>query len=453
MAQAVIMPKPGQTMEEAAIVKWHKKEGDAVKKGEVLFEIETDKAVLEAESFFDGTLLKVLVKEGVTVPVATVVAYIGAAGEAVPDTPPPAPAPVATAAPAATAPAPKAEPAPAAKPALAPVAAPAMPTPAPAAPAAPAAPGKLKISPRAKAFARAAAIEPSRIRGTGPEGRIVEKDVRAHMAANGYENLRVSPTAKRLAIEEGVDILTVRGTGLGGRIMVGDVQRSLAERPRPMSRMRQTIAKRLTQSFMSIPHFYVTVSVDMTNLLAYRKTLKDQNIDYSVTDFILEAVILSLVEFPVVNSITDGQTTRWNSRVDLGMAVGLEEGLVVPVIRGSEDLSMKELHAAVADLAAKARAGKLLPDEMSGSTFTVSNLGMANVESFNAIINPGESAILAVASTLPTVVAVNGQPVVRSIMKMTLSADHRIVDGMKGAQFINTIRAKLEDVELWKSLT
>ncbi len=449
MAQTVIMPKPGQTMEEAAIVKWHKKEGDAVKKGDVLFEIETDKAVLESESFYDGTLLKILVREGQTVPVSTVVAYIGTPGEALPAAPPPPTTP--SAAPVAEAP--KAAPSPAR---TAEAAAPAKAEPAPIAPTpppAPAAAGRLVISPRAKALAQSSAIDPSRIQGSGPDGRIVEKDVQAHLETHGYAALRITPTAKRLALEQRVDILTVRGTGTSGRISVADVERTLAERPRPLSRMRQTIAKRLTQSFTTIPHFYVTVSADMTDLLAYRKELKDRKLDYTVTDFILEAVILSLIEFPAVNSIYEGATTRWNSRVQLGMAVGLEDGLVVPVIRNAEELSLKELHAAAADLAGKARSGKLLPDEMMGGTFTVSNMGMLNVENSHAIINPGEAAILAVSSTISTVVPADGKPAVRAIMKMTLSVDHRIVDGMKAAQFINAIRAKLEDVELWKSLT
>ena len=455
MAQTVIMPKPGQTMEEAAIVKWHKKEGDAVKKGDVLFEIETDKAVLESESFYDGTLLKILVREGQTVPVNAVVAYIGTPGEALPAAPPP---PAATPAAALVAETPKAAPAPVktAGPVAAPTGAPAATAaaPAPVAPPPPAAAaGRLFISPRAKALAKASAIDPARIKGSGPDGRIVEKDVKSYLDAHGYAALRITPTAKRLALEQGVDILTVRGTGVGGRISVADVERALAERPRPLSRMRQTIAKRLTQSFTTVPHFYVTVSADMTNLLAYRKELKDRQIEYTVTDFILEAVILSLTEFPVVNSVYEGASIRWNSRVQLGMAVGLEDGLVVPVISNADDLGMKELHDAAADLAGRARSGKLLPDEMVGSTFTVSNMGMLNVENFHAIINPGEAAILAVSSTVPTVVPVDGKPAVRAIMKMTLSVDHRIVDGMKAAQFVNAIKAKLEDVELWKSLT
>lgn len=309
------------------------------------------------------------------------------------------------------------------------------------------------ISPRAKALAKAKVIDPSPITGSGPNGRITEKDVVAYLEAKGYDQLRISPAAKRLASKEKIDILTIRATGQGNRIMRGDVDRVIAERPQRLSKMRQVIASRLTQSFTTTPHFYVTVAVDMTDLLLYRQELKDQDKAYSVTDFILESVILSLEEFPIVNSVTDGKTARWYGSIDLGMAVGLDEGLVVPAIRNAADLSMDELHDTAKGLARKAHEGKLTPDEMVGTTFTVSNMGMLNVENFHAIINPGEGAILAVASTVEKVVAREGKMVIRSIMNITLSCDHRIVDGTVGAAFVNAIKTKLEDLELWKSLT
>jgi len=217
--------------------------------------------------------------------------------------------------------------------------------------------------------------------------------------------------------------------------------------------MRQVIARRLTESFSGTPHFYVTVSVDMTDLMAYRKELKAQGVSYTVTDFILEAVVLSLQEHPTVNSVCDGTTIRWYGSVDLGVAVSVENGLVVPAIANADDLGMEELRDRARDLTTRAREGKLLPDEMTGSTFTVSNMGMLDVENFHAIINPGEAAILAVSSTRDSVVAREGRMEIRSIMKMTLSTDHRIVDGAMGAAFANSIRQKLEDMDLWKSLT
>jgi pyruvate dehydrogenase E2 component (dihydrolipoamide acetyltransferase) len=465
MAQPILMPKLGQTVEEASIVKWHAKEGDAVKKGDVLFEIETDKAVLEAESFYDGILLKVIVPEDVMVPVSSVVAYVGEKGEKVPDAaaaaaPPPAPVapakaePVAKpepeAAPVAPGPGPSAAPAVALPPPVAP-AAPAVK--APARPAAPVAAQRLFMSPRAKALVRKCVIDPAGITGTGPNGRIVEKDVQAYLDTTGYGNLRITPAAKRLAAAEGIDILRVRGTGVAGRIMVHDVERVVAEKPKRMNKMRQIIADRLTQSFTGTPHFYVSVSADMTDLMVYRQELKAGGASFTVTDFILEAVILSLKEFPALNSFTDGTNVMWRGTVDLGMAVSLQEGLVVPAIRNAEDLSLAELHDRARDLAARARDNKLMPDEMTGSSFTVSNMGMLGVEDFNAIINPGEAAILAVASTIERPAVKDGQVVIRQMMKMTLSVDHRIVDGAMAAEFVNAVKAKLEDLELWKSLT
>jgi pyruvate dehydrogenase E2 component (dihydrolipoamide acetyltransferase) len=454
MAQPILMPKMGQSVEECTIVKWRGKEGDKVKKGDILFEIETEKAVLEVESFYEGTLLKILISEGQAAPVGATVAFIGQTGEAIPAVVAPAAAAPAVPQPVAPAPAAVAAVTPGAAP-LAP-AAPVVAAPIPVAvpsrlPAA--APSRLFISPRARALADYSAIDPSRIKGSGPNGRIVEKDVQGYLESRHYGSLKVSPAAKALAIKEKIDILTVTPSGDNGRIMVGDVERTMKERPKAMSKMRQIIAQRLTQSVVTSPHFFVTVAIDMTDLLEYRKELKQKNLQYSVTDFILEAVVLALQESPGVNSSTDGKSAWWHSSVHLGMAASIADGLVVPVIRNAEKLSLKELHDQAADLAARARDGKLMPDEMTGSTFTVSNMGMLNVENFTAIINPGEGAILAVSSTVEKPVVRKGQIVVRSIMKITLSSDHRLIDGAVAARFANSIKTKLEDVELWKSLT
>jgi pyruvate dehydrogenase E2 component (dihydrolipoamide acetyltransferase) len=449
MVNAIIMPKLNQSEDDCIIVKWRVKPGDKVKKNEILFEIETEKAVLEVESFYDGTLLKIVVPEGVATPVNATVAWVGEPGEKVPDVAPPPPAAAAPipapVAPAAT----KTQTA-----AAAPVAAVAVTAPVPFPSAAAPAPARRQaVSPRARALARNSAVSTDSIRGTGPGGRVVEKDVRAYLDSKGYGQLRITPAAKALALREKVDILTVRGTGDSGRIMTGDIERSLRERPRALSKMRQIIAQRLTQSVVTAPHFFVTVPVDMTDLLKFRHVLKTRGAPFSVTDFVLESVALSLVEFPAMNSSTDGKTARWHSAVHLGMATSLEDGLVVPVIRNAQDLSLAELHAAVVALAGKARDGKLLPDEMTGSTFTVSNMGMLNIENFTAIINPGESGILAVSSTVQTPVVRDGRIVVREVMKITLSSDHRLIDGAVAARFVNAIKSKLEDINLWKSLT
>ncbi|MGA2556678.1 MAG: dihydrolipoamide acetyltransferase family protein [Verrucomicrobiota bacterium] len=447
MVTPIIMPKFGQMTEESSIVEWLKKEGDLVAKGDILFTVETDKSVMDVQSFEAGTLLKIVVPPRVNVPVQSTVGFLGQPGEAVPavPSPPPRPAPIAASVPPAP---PSPSPLPAAPMAAAsiPVAAPAFLAPAPSAPA------LFRISPRAAALARSCVIDPSPIKGSGPLGRVVERDVQRYLESRGYHHLRVTPAARELAARENVDLLAVR-PGDGGRVSLADVQLALAEKPKPMSRLRQIIAQRLTQSFRDTPHFYVTVSVDMTDLLACRAELKAAGAPYTVTDFIAEAVVLTLQEFPDVNSSTDGRTTRWNSQVNLGIAVSLEQGLVVPVIRAAGQLSLLELSRSTKALAEKARVGKATPDELSGGTFTISNLGMMDVESFGAIINPGESAILAVASTQPRPVVRDGKIVVRQMMKLTLSCDHRIVDGALGARFINAIKQKLEDIELWKRLT
>ena len=454
MATPIIMPKFGQMTEESAIVEWLKKEGDKVNKGDILFTVETDKSVMEVESFEAGTLLKIIVPPRFNVPVQSTVGFLGNPGEPIPAVTAPAPA----------APSPKAsEPPPGLglrQPSAALETAPAggkapedwrTPKREATAAAVPQSPSLFRISPRAAALAKHSVIDATRIKGTGPEGRIVEKDVRNYLQQQGYDKLRISPAAKELAAREKLDVLAIQPTN--GRVTVADVERAIAEKPKPMSKMRQVIAQRLTQSFRDTPHFYVTVAVDMTELIAYRNQLKEAGAPYTVTDFIAEAVVLTLQEFPDVNSSTDGKTTRWNSHVNLGIAVSLEQGLVVPVIRAAEQLPLLEICQRSKELAAKARAGKATPDELSGGTFTISNMGMMDVESFGAIINPGESAILAVASTKPQAVVRDGKIVVRQMMKLTLSCDHRIVDGALGAKFTNAIKQKLEDMELWKRLT
>jgi pyruvate dehydrogenase E2 component (dihydrolipoamide acetyltransferase) len=486
------MPKLGQSEEVGTLVRWRKKVGDRVAKGDILFEIETDKALLEVESFFEGTLLKTVVQEGATVPINTTVGFVGDPGEATPEAIAPTPKELAQTylprsealapTPAARKPEPPGVSREAPRP-LSPSIAQRTPEarfeppvvahvgavrpstllravsasrtgepPLHPAPGVMPAPEVFRISPRAAKLARESAIDPSPIVGTGPYGRIVERDVKNYLESKGYYQLRITPAAKRLAAKENIDILTLDGKNAPGRITVAVVQRAMAEKPQPMSRMRQVIATRLTESFTTTPHFFVTVAVDMTELANFRAELKAQGASYTLTDFIVKAVALSLVEFPIMNSTTDGTSVRWHSKVHLGLAVNLEQGLVVPVIRDAEELSLAELHDCATELVAKARAGKLTPDEMGGSTFTISNMGMLDIENFTAIINPGESAILAVSSALQQPVVKDGQIVVRDIMKMTLSSDHRIIDGATAARFANAIKQKLEEISLWKRL-
>jgi pyruvate dehydrogenase E2 component (dihydrolipoamide acetyltransferase) len=438
------MPKLGQTVEESTIVKWHKQVGDPVAKGDVLFEIETDKAVLEVESFFDGTLLAIVVKEGETVPVTAPVAFVGEPGEKIPAVTPPAAKP--KPAPAAPAPAPGA-PAPAAAASTEAVAAtPAAVTPAVAPPPQP---QRRAFSPRARRLLKETPIDPAAVPSSG--ARVTEKDVLAYLETSGYRKLRLTPAARELALREKINVLEVEAD-TDGRIGVTEIQTAIAEKPRPLSTMRQVIARRMLQSTTGIPHFYVTVPVDVTDLLEWRKELKQAGMNYSVTDFIIKAVALVLREFPVVNSATDGKTISRRTRINIGMAVSLPDGLVVPVIRGADHLDLPQLHARIVELAGRARDGKLAPDDMTGGTFTVSNMGMLDVENFTAIINPGESGILAVSSVRPQPAVYEGAIVVRSLMKITLSSDHRVVDGAMAAQFVNKIRSRIEDLEAWKNM-
>ena len=306
MATPIIMPKFGQMTEESAIVEWLKKEGDKVAKGDILFTVETDKSVMEVQSFEAGTLLKIAVQPGVNVPVQSTVGFLGQPGEAIPAVTAPAPAPT-----------PKPQGGSARCPQRA-----ARTTPlhrchaAPSPHAAPAIQQSInpplqsalfRISPRAAALARNCVIDPARITGSGPNGRVVEKDVKAYLDAKGYRQLRISPAAKQLAAKEKLDILTISAAPGAVRITVADVERALAEKPKAMSKMRQIIAQRLTQSVVTAPHFYVTVEVDMTDLAKFRAQLKEQGAPYTVTDFISEAVVLTLKEFPEVNSVDGWQ--------------------------------------------------------------------------------------------------------------------------------------------------
>jgi pyruvate dehydrogenase E2 component (dihydrolipoamide acetyltransferase) len=449
MVKAVIMPKLGQSEETVKIVRWRKQLGETIAKGDIIFEIETDKAVLEVESFYTGTLLKIVAGEGVTVPVQTTVAFVGDPGEPVPDV---APVPVASKKTEASRP----SPAPVAQAAVGPER---KATPAPSAVAAPVAtstveePQLFRISPRAAKLAKESVIDPTPIVGTGPSGRIVERDVKEFLEAKGYSRLRITPTAKNLAAAKGINLLSLAPKEDGSQIGVADIELILAERPKPLTKMRQIIAQRLTESYTHAPHFFVTVAADVTELESLRADLKAQGTPYTLTDFVVKAAALALEQFPSVNGTSDGQSVRMHSQIHLGLAVALEQGLVVPVIRRANELTLAEIHARAQELTVKARAGQLTPAEMTGSTFTISNLGMMDVENFTAIINPGESAILAVASGSKQPVVKNDQVVIRTIMKMTLSSDHRLIDGALAARFLNSIRKSLEEKNLWQRLT
>ena len=449
MITKVPIPKLGQSEETVIVESWKVKEGDVVKKGDVLFEIETDKSVLEVESQFEGTVLKILVPVGQEVPVMTIGMILGEPGDEIPEIEAPvlkketesgrkgevakktkAPAPAKTAAPVAeSAPAQIATPA---------VSAPVF---------------KPKPSPRAKKYAKDYLINLDNIQGTGGDvGRVTEQDVVDYLNTSGYNDKKITPAAFNVAKKEELELLVIDGTGENGRITLSDVKDAAREKPQEFNQMRKVIAERLTQSKQEIPHFYVTTSIDMTDLMARRKELKDEEINISVNVFVMKAVALALKDFPMLNASTDGKSVSFKSKINIGVAVSLEGGLVVPVIKNADKKALDEIHAEIAELAEKARSGKLGKADMTGGTFTISNMGMLGVENFSAIINPGESAILAVSAGIDTPVVIDGEIVIRNMMKVTVSADHRAVDGADAAQFAKALKTNLEDMTLWTNV-
>lgn len=425
MATIIEMPKLSDTMEEGGIANWLKKEGDAVKEGEPLVEIETDKATQEYESPAEGVLLKIVVNPGKTVALRTPIAVIGEKGEKV-DL-------AALGAPAAKAP--KAEAKPAAKPAPTPATKPAAPTPAAkathlsvakpvAAPVAAASGDRVRSSPLARKMAADAGLDLGQIQGSGPGGRIVQRDIEA-AAAGGSAAASGGAAEARAPADASGDAVAL-----------------------PVSMMRKTIAKRLLAAKNDAPHFYLTISADMARAMEWRKRLNEDATaaKVSVNDLVLLACGKALLRHPMVNSSWQGDVILQNRSVHVAMAVALPEGLVTPVIRNTDKIGLREIATQARELATRAKDGKLGNHDYTGGTFTVSNLGMFGIESFTAIINPPQAAILAVGATqaVPAVDA-KGQLVVQQRMTMTLSCDHRVVDGATGAQFLQTLVKFLED--------
>ncbi len=426
----ITMPKLSDTMTTGTLVKWLKKEGDSVNPGDIIAEVETDKATQELEAFEPGTVAKIMVAEGSQIPIGGLIVVLAGPGENVADvaktvagasklpasgaSKPASPA-VSAAAPIVAAPSPI--------PAMAPTPVPA-PTPAPAAaaktpsPAGQPASGKLRVSPLARKIAAEKGVDISSIHGTGPGGRIIRRDVLEVPVAGAAPRPAGLPTKNKL--------------------QAGTL---------PLSNMRQTIARRLLESKQSIPHFYVSMDVVMDALLDLRKAVNEQfaPTKLSVTDFICRATALAIANVPAVNASFSPTAIIRHGTVHLGVAVAVEDGLVVPVIRDAQLLSVFEMSARVRQLAELARGRKLKADQMTGGTFTISNLGMYGVREFQAIINPPEAAILAVGGTEPRPIVKNGQVVPGQVMSLSLSADHRVVDGATAAEFLGEIKTLLEN--------
>jgi pyruvate dehydrogenase E2 component (dihydrolipoamide acetyltransferase) len=417
MAEVIYMPKLSDTMTEGVVAAWLKKVGDPVKSGELIAEIETDKATMEFESFFDGVLLHIGVEAGKGAPVNSLLAIIGQAGEDISG--------LLTSAPAVeekSSPEPAAAPAPVAAPSPAPV-----PSPSPVATPAP----------------------------------VVQKVA----AVTNNDRVYASPLAKKLADEKGIDLQYVAGSGENGRIVKRDVEHYhphpngtvVAAGSRsglttetftdePVTQMRKTIARRLAESKFTAPHFYLTLDIDMDNAIAFRKSVNNvEGYKISFNDIVVKAVALSLRKHPAVNSAWMGDFIRRNQHVHIGVAVAVDEGLLVPVVRFADTKSFMEISGEVKNFAEKAKTKKLQPSDWEGNTFTISNLGMFGIESFTAIVNPPDSCILAVGGIKEVPVVKNGAIVPGNVMKVTLSCDHRVVDGASGAAFLQSFKECMEN--------
>ena len=433
-ASAIIMPKQGLQMTEGTIIKWLKKEGETVNEGEPLFEMETDKLTITIDSTATGTLLKIVRAEGEVVPITETIAIVGEAGT---DVSAFTAAPVVASAPV--------EETPVSAPAVASTSSPAVSR----------APGERVFStPRARMRAEEKNIDIQAVAGSGPDGLVIEKDVlNSNVAA-----VKATPVAKVIAEQNGVDLAEVKGTGANGKIMKSDVLDILAksafvpaevsaheETVIPMTGMRRAIANNMMNSLTSMAQANHRMKVDMSESVRFRAKLKAADIKVSYNDILIKAVSHALMKFPMLNSTVRGNDIITRNYVNMGVAVAIDGGLIVPNIKDAQAKSVVEIHAQVADLAGKAKEGKLTREEYTNGTFTITNLGMYDVDEFTAVINPPEAAILAVGKIADTPVVENGEVVIRPIMTLSLTYDHRIIDGAPAAQFLQYVKTLLQN--------
>lgn len=415
MAEIVTMPKLGFDMAEGTLVRWVIAEGEKVTKGDILAEIETDKATVEVEATASGVLLRQLVEQGTVVPVNTPIAVIGQPGEEIPSGPTTLAAEKTGAqkeSPAST-----------------------ISTPTPPAPAqmeAPATPQEIRSSPLARRLAREAGVDLRLITGSGPQGRITKVDVETYLASKG--KLESQETGEPLVPES--PISPIFTSGIDRRI--------------PLTKLRSIIGRRMVQSIQTVPHFFVTHEVDVENLMALRKEVNSilpEGEKISVNDFVVRAAALSLREFPNLNASIDekkGEIIQFGS-IHVGVAVALENGLLTIVCKNTDQKSVRQISNELRSLVDRARQGKVRSEDIEGSTFSISNLGMFDVTHFTAIINPPEAAILAIGSVTPKPVVFNGEISIRQRMNVTISVDHRVSDGAEAARFLQVLASYLEE--------
>ncbi len=432
MAMPILMPALSPTMKEGKLTKWLKKEGDKISSGEAVAEVETDKSNLEVEAYEDGYLLKIVVPENESAPIGAPIAYMGEKGEKV-EAPAQQPKPLAAApvpvgpAPAAAAPRPSTP---------APAAAQKTSSPGPAAPRPQAGPaqvvpfrregdrraeeGRLRASPLAKRMAEERGLDLAALQGSGPQGRIIKRDIE--------EALTQGPAAPRLAPSLGVPLSVERREPQGV----------------PISSMRRVIAQRLADVKPGVPHFYLTVDIEMDAALQIREEAKALDSKVSVNDIVVKAAAIALRRMPKMNVSLQGDQQLQYQNVDVGIAVAIEEGLITPIIQDADQKGLAAISAEARDLAERARKRALKPQEYTGGSITISNLGMFGVDSFVAVINPPQASIVAVGQVAEKAVVRNGQVVVRKIMTTTLSGDHRIIDGALGAEYLRELKGLLE---------
>ena len=433
MATQVIMPKLSPTMEEGQLSRWLKKEGDQVSMGEPLAEIDTDKATMEMQALTNGVLRKILIQEGESAPLGQMIAIIGEPDEDISALVNQAPAAKpAEAAPAEQAPAPAEQPK----------------ETAPEAPAAPVQPaqgngqqpaakadsgGRLIVSPLAARMAAEAGVDLRSITGSGPGGRIIKRDVEG-LISGGAKAAGAAPQRQLRAVEP------------GARPPVAPGQPS-SYRDEPVSEMRRTIARRLVTSLGPIPHFFLTVEIEMDRAAEMRAGINaiDPEFKLSINDILIKVAAAALIQHPQVNASFQDKSVRYYDHADIGVAVAIEDGLITPIIRSADQKSLSQIAGEVRDLADRARNRKLKPEEYMGATFSISNLGMFGIDEFTAVINPPEGAILAVGAMAPKPVVRDNEVVVRQMMHVTMSCDHRVIDGATGAKFLQTFKKILEN--------